>query len=51
MTEVNFLLVLLPVLLLLPLPPLPPLPPELLLLEEYCLDFLWLGLVSFFSIN
>lgn len=48
MTEVNFLLVVLPVLL---LPPLPPLPPELLLLEEYCLDFLWLGLVSFFSIN
>jgi len=50
MTEVNFLLVVLPVPLL-PLPPLPPLPPELLLLEEYCLDFLWLGLVSFFSIN
>lgn len=50
MTEVNFLLVVLPVLPLLPVP-LPPLPPELLLLEEYCFDFLWLGLVSFFSIN
>jgi len=49
MTEVNFLSVVLP-LLLLPVP-VPPLPPELLLLEEYCLDFLWLGLVSFFSIN